>query len=1059
MAKAPDVEKSVIPELWETPEGWERLKPLFGGAMQQPEKQRARYIDEVCGDDLELRDGLLRLLRANQDSISKGDGPIVDLHGLFSAAKSAFTEGELVSNQFRIVRLIGSGGMGDVYEAIDLELGGRIALKTIRPEIASNPRTLAHFKKEVVLAQRISGPHVCRIHAFHPPTDSAGRTAFLTMEFLEGVTLADKIRESGPLPWRQVKTIALEICEGLRVMHEAGIIHRDLKSRNVMLANRNGAVSAVVMDFGLAHEVRSATSETATDASAEQGVAGTIDYMAPEQFAGDSLTPAADIFALGVVMYELATGRHPFPSGTILQAAIRRGQRPPAPSSIQKGLSHRCDEIVCRCLEFDPKKRYRSVNEVAEALKSSPVSVSRLREEIAPIPRRRLLASAILSFLVIAAAIGYIVYRTSRYVPPSAEAKRWYDRGLSALREGTYLQAVNAFKMAVQHDKGFLLAHARLAEAWQELDFTGPAQTEMLAASVPEQESILPDLDRKYVEAVRTTLTQNFSGAVERYKDILNDLPDEQRAYGYVDLGRAYEKVGDLKDAAQSYEHAAGLSPENPAPFVHLGILKSRQMDMKGGEAAFQRADSLYEAESNLEGRAEVAYQRGYAANVRGDSEKAKTYLNISLEIARQIPNVQLEVRTLGQMSDAEDGDKAIELAKEEIQVAQENEIEYWATDGLNRLGTAYFSKEDFADAERSHLQALKQSKKNGHPKLEANANFGLASIRDQQGRWDESIPLARAALQYYESFAFMSLAAGASELIIRGEEGKGDTTQALQSANESLQLARRWNDPAWIEIAEESVGRILLGLEKFPDALTHFEEALKAGRSINQNVAYQQFHCADALWRLGRYEEAEDILRSIPADAVSRSDVASAIAIARAEILLSKRRFREALNTSEQALEKFPDLAPQNRAELARVEALAESERGQAKKAQSKAQELDVLAREQSNEELIASANLVQAMVHLNSRLPDQARAEAEAANQYFHAKGKEESEWLSLYCIALAYKDSGDTGSSSMNAKKALALLAALEHTWGPPTYRLYLTRPDNQEAFQTMKRLSKS
>ncbi len=624
MAKAPDVEKSVIPELWETPEGWERLKPLFGGAMQQPEEQRARYIDEVCGDDLELRDALLRLLRANQDSISKGDGPIVDLHSLFSAAKSAFTEGELVSNQFRIVRLIGSGGMGDVYEAIDLELGGRIALKTIRPEIASNPRTLAHFKKEVVLAQRISGPHVCRIHAFHPPTDSAGRTAFLTMEFLEGVTLADKIRESGPLPWRQVKTIALEICEGLRVMHEAGIIHRDLKSRNVMLANRNGTVSAVVMDFGLAHEVTSATSETATDASAEQGVAGTIDYMAPEQFAGDSLTPAADIFALGVVMYELATGRHPFPSGTILQAAIRRGQRPPAPSSIQKGLPHRCDEIVCRCLEFDPKKRYRSVNEVAEALKSSPVSVSRLREEIAPIPRRRLLASAILSFLVIAAAIGYIVYRTSRYVPPSAEAKRWYDRGLSALREGTYLQAVNAFKMAVQHDKGFLLAHARLAEAWQELDFTGPAQTEMLAASVPEQESILPDLDRKYVEAVRTTLTQNFSGAVERYKDILNDLPDEQRAYGYVDLGRAYEKVGDLKDAVQSYEHAAGLSPENPAPFVHLGILKSRQMDMKGGEAAFQRADSLYEAESNLEGRAEVAYQRGYAANVRGDSEQSE---------------------------------------------------------------------------------------------------------------------------------------------------------------------------------------------------------------------------------------------------------------------------------------------------------------------------------------------------------------------------------------------------------------------------------------------------
>ena len=357
----------MTPELWETPEGWERLKPLLYPAMQKPQEERARFVDEVCGDDHDLRDALLRLLRANEESISRGDGPILDFHGLFPAAKPAFAEGELVLGRFRIVRLIGSGGMGEVYEAVDLELG-RIALKTVRPEIAGNPQIIARFKREVLLALRFSGPHVCRIHAFHPPTDSACRSAFLTMEFLDGITLADKIRESGPLPWCEVKTIALEICEGLRVMHEAGVIHRDLKSRNVMLANRNGTVSAVVMDFGLAHEVTSTTSETATDVSAEHNVAGTVEYMAPEQFAGDLLSPAADIFALGVVMYELATGRHPFPSSSILQAAIQRGQRPPAPSSIQKGLPHRCDEIIGRCLEFDPKKRYGSVKIVAEEI-------------------------------------------------------------------------------------------------------------------------------------------------------------------------------------------------------------------------------------------------------------------------------------------------------------------------------------------------------------------------------------------------------------------------------------------------------------------------------------------------------------------------------------------------------------------------------------------------------------------------------------------------------------------------------------------------------------------
>jgi tetratricopeptide (TPR) repeat protein len=1039
-----------------TPELWQRLKSLYHAALERPEAARAQFADEACGDDDELKKELIALLQDSKDPTDT-DIPIVNFRDLFPAESRSFSDGQLILDRFRIVRHLGSGGMGEVYEAKDLALG-RIALKTIRPNIAANTHMLSRFKREVQLALKISGPHVCRIHDFHPSDAAAGRSAFLTMEFLEGITLADKIRESGPLPWREVKTIALEICEGLRVMHEAGIIHRDLKSRNVMLANRNGATRAVVMDFGLAREVRSATSETVTDVSAENSVAGTIDYMAPEQFAGDPLTPAADIFALGVVMYELATGRHPFPSGTILQAAIRRGQRPPAPSSIQRGLPHRCDEIICRCLEFDPKKRYRSASEVTEALKSSPLSVSRLREEIAPVPKRRLAGIAALVCIVIAAAVGYIVYRSTRYVPPSTEAKRWYDRGLAALREGTYLQAVNAFKMAVQHDKKFLVAHARLAEAWQELDFTGPAQTEMLAASVPEQESVLPDLDRKYIEAVRTTLTQDFPGAVERYKDILNDLPGEQRAYGYVDLGRAYEKIGDLKDAVQSYEHAASLTPENPAPLVHLGILKSRQMDMNGGEAAFQKADSLYEAESNLEGRAEVAYQRGYAANVRGDSEKAKTYLNISLEIARQIPNVQLEVRTLGQLSDAEDGDKAVAYAKQEVQLAQENDIEYWATDGMNWLGTAYFLKEDFGDAEQSHLQALKQSKKNQHQLLAANAEFGLASIRDQQGKWDDSIPLAKQALQYYEQFTHTGMAAEATELIIRGERGKGHFDQALKSATDLVQIARKWEDTGSIEIGEESIGNISLDLENYPDSLSHFEEALKAGRSINQNVAYQQFHYADALWRLGRYNEAEDMLHSISADAAARSDIASAIAITRADMLLSQRHFREALSTSQQTLRKFPDLAPANLAELDGVEIVAETELGQIKQAQLEAQNLLGYARNQSDEELTATANMVQSIVALRSNLLDEARSAAERANQYFVSKGKKESEWLSLYCIALAYKASGDSKNSAINAGEALDILGSFEHTWGPPTYRQYLDRPDHQVAFHELTRLAK-
>ncbi|HZD47539.1 MAG TPA: protein kinase, partial [Silvibacterium sp.] len=350
-----------------TPELWERLKPLFHAALEKPEEARALFIEDVTSRDRELGDALRLLVSANGESVGPVDRAPFDLQDIFPASKPAFVPGELILSRFRIVRLIGSGGMGEVYEATDLQLG-RVALKTIRPEIAGDPHTFAHFRKEVQLARKISGPTVCRIHELYvmPDSSSGSPRAFISMEFLDGITLADKIRESAPLPWREAKRIALEICDGLRTIHDAEIIHRDLKSRNIMLASRNGSIHAVVMDFGLAREFSGPTSQT-TDIATVNGPAGTPGYMAPEQFTCDTLTPATDIYALGVVLYELVTGKHPFPSSIAVGSAVQRGRISP-PSSIQPGLPHSCDEIICKCLEFDPKHRYQSVSELAAAL-------------------------------------------------------------------------------------------------------------------------------------------------------------------------------------------------------------------------------------------------------------------------------------------------------------------------------------------------------------------------------------------------------------------------------------------------------------------------------------------------------------------------------------------------------------------------------------------------------------------------------------------------------------------------------------------------------------------
>jgi serine/threonine protein kinase/tetratricopeptide (TPR) repeat protein len=365
-----------------TPDLWERLKPLYHAALEIPEEERANFISNVCGGDPHVSQELAALLKSTDESTAFSDSPTSNLQGLFTTRDDLFSVGALILDRFRIVRHLGTGGMGDVYEATDLELG-RIALKTIRADIAGSPDMLSRFKKEVQLARKITGPNVCRIHELFVITGdkNGSHSAFLTMEFLDGITLADRLRRSGPLPWRDAQKISIEICDGLQTIHQAGIIHRDLKSRNIMLASRNGSTCAVLMDFGLAHEISTPTAATATHLTRAGAIIGTPDYMAPEQFEGKKLSPATDVYALGIVLYELLTGKHPFGASTPIGAAIVRGRRPCLASSIQPGLPSRCDEVICKCLEFDAERRYQSAKEVAEDLRSGLFSRAWLRRK------------------------------------------------------------------------------------------------------------------------------------------------------------------------------------------------------------------------------------------------------------------------------------------------------------------------------------------------------------------------------------------------------------------------------------------------------------------------------------------------------------------------------------------------------------------------------------------------------------------------------------------------------------------------------------------------------
>ena len=288
-----------------------------------------------------------------------------------------FQPDELVAGRYRVIRFIARGGAGEVYEVEDFELRARVAMKTLRPELADDDLLLARFRHEINLSRKITHGNVCRVFdlGFHP--SARGRVTFLTMELLDGESLRRRILRAGALRCEEALPMVEQMVEGLAAAHADGVVHRDFKSDNVMLVPAPGSrcPRVVITDFGLARAGQP-TGLTTSDG----GLTGTPAYMAPEQVSGGEIGPAADIYALGVVMYEMVTGQLPFAGGTAMQVALQRlTARPPSPRKVKPDLDPRWERAILRCLERQPERRYASASEVPAALRGEAAAGVRRR--------------------------------------------------------------------------------------------------------------------------------------------------------------------------------------------------------------------------------------------------------------------------------------------------------------------------------------------------------------------------------------------------------------------------------------------------------------------------------------------------------------------------------------------------------------------------------------------------------------------------------------------------------------------------------------------------------
>jgi len=342
---------------------WARVNELFHEALAVPEERRGAFLDVACGSDRALREEVATLLESHDradEFMERPAGYVSDLP-LPSAAHAR--AGDTIGH-YTIKRLLGEGGMGVVYLALDTTLGRDVALKAVAPRFTDDPARRDRLRREARAAAALTHPNIATVYAL----EEIDGQVYIAGEFVPGATLRDELRH-GAMPAARVIATGLALARALAAAHERGIIHRDLKPENVI---RTPAGEIKILDFGLA---RVASAGVPGPATADHAAMGTPAYMSPEQIRGDAVDFRSDLFSLGVVLYELATGAAPFagPDAASTLARILESDpvplvdRVPAPLATAPGLPELA-RIVATCLRKAPDARFSSTHQLVSAL-------------------------------------------------------------------------------------------------------------------------------------------------------------------------------------------------------------------------------------------------------------------------------------------------------------------------------------------------------------------------------------------------------------------------------------------------------------------------------------------------------------------------------------------------------------------------------------------------------------------------------------------------------------------------------------------------------------------
>jgi serine/threonine protein kinase len=477
--------------------------------------------------------------------------------------------GSTFADRYVIIEELGRGGMGNVYKVLDRELGERVALKLLKPEIASDERMIERFRNELKLARKITHKNVCRMYDI----SKEKRTPYITMEYVSGEDLKSSLRRMGHLSVAKTIYIAKQVCEGLAEAHELGVIHRDLKPQNIMIDKQG---YAHIMDFGIARSTK------AKGVTTSGMMIGTPDYMSPEQVEGKEVDLRADIYAMGVILFEMLTGTTPFQGDTAISIALKHTkEKPPDPREINRQIPAELSSVVLKCMEKDKAKRYQKVEELYDRLNEIEQyfpTTDRVVYAAKPTTAKKKIGKPQLKKILIPASVvlgvAIAVLIAWRFTPlpgilgispaPSAplKANDYLNAANQSWEEKKYSEAYDQFKKALEIEPRNLEAQLGLANALKEQG--------KLDEALPEYDKVIA-LNEKDPRAYAQI------GSIYEQKKELNKAVDSYRKY--IDIsppGAEYDVVSKkVKDIETQ------LKPEAAKPRETLAAKKQEEREPK----------------------------------------------------------------------------------------------------------------------------------------------------------------------------------------------------------------------------------------------------------------------------------------------------------------------------------------------------------------------------------------------------------------------------------------------------------------------------------------------